>query len=73
MDLLAKLNEKVDGLLQKYENIVKENEDLKIEIENCKNSLESKDNELLECREQMALKELELEEVLAKIENIIGK
>ncbi len=73
MDLLTKLNEKIETLLKKYEEIQKENEELKIELENTKNILEEKDSELLECKEQMALKELELEEVLSKIEAILGK
>ena len=73
MDLLTKLNEKIDSLLKKYEELIKENEELKNELENTKNKLEEKEAELLECKEAMALKELELEEVLAKIENILGK
>ncbi len=73
MDLLSKLNEKIENLISKYETIQKENEELKNELENVKNSLEEKEVELLECRENMALKELELEEVVSKIEAILGK
>jgi len=73
MDILAKLNEKIDSLLKNYEELKKENENLKLEIENYKNSLEEKESALLECQENMALKELELEEVLSKIEQILGK
>ncbi len=73
MDLLTKLNEKIENLIKNYENLQKENQELKIELENTKNTLEQKDAELLECKEQMSLKELELEEVLAKIEAILGK
>jgi cell division protein ZapB len=73
MDLLAKLNEKIEGLIQKYEEAIKENEKLNTEIANLKQELEQKDSELLECKEQMALKEIELEEVVAKIESILGK
>jgi len=73
MDLLAKLNEKIDGLLKRYEELTKENEELKNELENTKSKLEEKEVELLECKENMALKELELEEVVGKIEAILGK
>ncbi len=73
MDLLAKLNEKIENLISNYEILQKENTELKTELENIKNSLEEKEVELLECRENMALKELELEEVVAKIEAILGK
>jgi len=40
---------------------------------NRRGQLEEKEASLLECQEAMALKELELEEVLAKIEAILGK
>ncbi len=73
MDLLAKLNEKIENLISNYETLQKENNELKTELENTKNSLEGKEVELLECKENMALKELELEEVVAKIEVILGK
>ena len=73
MDLLTKLNEKIENLISNYETLQKENSELKVELENIKNSLEEKEVELLECRENMALKELELEEVVSKIEAILGK
>ncbi len=73
MDILAKLNEKIENLIKKYESLQKENEELKQELFNIKQSLEEKDSKLLECQEQMSLKELELEEVLSKIEAILGK
>jgi len=73
MDLFAKLNEKIENLISKYEILQKENIELKTELENTKNSLEEKEMELLECKENMALKELELEEVVSKIEAILGK
>ncbi|WP_024790103.1 hypothetical protein [Lebetimonas sp. JH292] len=73
MDLLTKLNEKIDGLLQKYEELTKENENLKLELDNIKEKLTKTESELLECRENMALKELELEEVVGKIEAILAK
>ncbi len=73
MDLLTKLNEKIDNLLKNYEELQKENENLKLELENTKASLAEKDTELLECQEKMALKEVELEEVVSKIEAILVK
>ena len=73
MDLLTKLNEKIDNLLKNFQDLQKENEILKLEIENLKENLAQKDSELSECKENMALKELELEEVLNKIEAILGK
>ena len=73
MDILAKLNEKIDFLLKAYEEVKAENEALKNELENTKEALAQKEASLLECQEAMALKEIELEEVLSKIEAILGK
>ena len=73
MSILTKLNEKIDSLLKAYEEIKSENEALKNELENIKAALAQKDASLLECQEAMALKEIELEEVLSKIEAILGK
>ena len=73
MDILTKLNEKIETLIKNSEELKKENDNLKIELQNTKQSLEEKDAKLLECEENMALKELELEEVLSKIEAILGK
>jgi cell division protein ZapB len=73
MDILAKLNEKIDSLLQAYEEVKKENEALKTENENLKEMISQKEASLMECQEAMALKEIELEEVLSKIEAILGK
>ncbi len=73
MDLLSKLNDKIDGLIKKYEMLQEENAKLNTEISNLKHELEEKDLELMECKEQMAFKEVELEEVLSKIEFILGK
>ena len=73
MDILAKLNEKINGLLKRYNSLKEENENLKLEYENIKALLEEKDLELLKCKEEIALKELEAEEILTKIETIIEK
>jgi len=73
MSILTKLNEKIDSLLKAYEEIKSENEALKSELENIKAALAQKEASLLECEEGMALKEIELEEVLSKIEAILGK
>ena len=73
MELLTKLNEKIDNLIKNYETLSAENAKLSNELENTKAKLEEKEMELLECKENMALKELELEEVVSKIEGILGK
>jgi len=56
-----------------WNGLKEENEKLKLDLQNTKQQLEEKEASLLECQAAMALKELELEEVLAKIEAILGK
>ena len=72
-DVLSLLNEKIDGLLAKYEEATKQIEELKTEVSNLeqKNDELQKENE--ELKEAIALKDLELEEIVGKIETILGK
>jgi len=73
MELINKLAEKLDALIEKYEKEKELNAKLNTELSNLKHQLEEKELELQECKENMALKELELEEVVTKIESILGK
>jgi len=72
-DILSLLNEKIDGLLNKYNEAEKQVESLKNEL----NNLQAKNEELevknAELQENLALKDLELEEIVGKIEAILGK
>ena len=72
-DVLTLLNEKIDGLLNRYNEVNKKVEELQTEVNNLtaqKEELETKNNEL---QESLALKDLELEEIVGKIESILGK
>jgi cell division protein ZapB len=72
-DILTLLNEKIEGLLNKYKEATKKVEELESEIASLKeknNELETKNAEL---QESLALKDLELEEIVGKIESILGK
>ena len=72
-DILTLLNEKIDSLLNKYNEASKEIMELKTEIENLKNKNEEMEAENAELKETLALKDLELEEIVGKIEAILGK
>ena len=72
-DILSLLNEKIDGLLNRYEEATKKIEESEIEVSNCKNKIEELDTENAELKETIALKDLELEEIVGKIEAILGK
>jgi cell division protein ZapB len=72
-DILTLLNEKIDGLLAKYEGSVKKIEELETEVANLNNKKEELETENAELQENLALKDLELEEIVGKIEAILGK
>ena len=73
MDVLNLLNEKIDNLLAKYNEANKKIEELNNEVANLKSKKEELEAENSELKETLALKDLELEEIVGKIEAILGK
>jgi len=73
MDVLSLLNEKIDNLLAKYNEATKKIEELQNEVVNLNAKKEELDAENSELKETIALKDLELEEIVGKIESILGK
>ncbi len=73
MDLLSLLNEKIDNLLNRYNVAIKKIDELETEIANQKAQNEQLQNENAQLQETIALKDLELEEIVGKIESILGK
>jgi len=73
MDVLSLLNEKIDNLLAKYDEATKKIEVLQNEVANLNAKKEELDAENSELKETIALKDLELEEIVGKIEAILGK
>jgi cell division protein ZapB len=72
-DILTLLNEKIDGLLSKYNEATKKVEELETEVANLTSKKEELETENAELQENLALKDLELEEIVGKIEAILGK
>jgi len=72
-DVLTLLNEKIDDLLNKYNEATKKIESLEMEISNLKLQKEELESKNAELQENLALKDLELEEIVGKIEAILGK
>jgi cell division protein ZapB len=72
-DILTLLNEKIDGLLSKYDEANKKILSLETEIANLKEQKEELESKNAELQESLALKDLELEEIVGKIESILGK
>jgi len=72
-DILSLLNEKIDGLLTKYSEAEKKIQELETELNNAKAKNEELETNNAELKETLALKDLELEEIVGKIEAILGK
>ncbi len=72
MNVLEKLGRKIDELLTKVSTLTKENESLRQELVNVKAQCEIKSAEIERLQELNAQKEREIEEIVAKIESMIG-
>jgi len=69
---LEKLNDKISQVLQQYHELKSENEVLRSELIQEKAQRELKDQELEKLTEENAKKDLEIEEIVSKIESILG-
>jgi len=69
---LEKLDEKVTNILQKYNSLQTENEALQTEIATLKAEKELKSQQISKLEDENTMKELEMEEIVNKIEGILG-
>jgi len=69
---LERLGDKVTQILQQYENAKSENETLRNEVITLKAEKEARDQEIVRLSDDNAMKDLEIEEIVTKIENILG-
>ncbi len=69
---LDKLNEKVSQLLQGYNTLKTENELMRNELMTLKANCELKNQEIDKLTEENTMKDLEIEEIVTKIESILG-
>ena len=72
MSAFEKLDKKIDELLLTIMSLKEENETLRQELVNIKAQCEVKTNEIERLQELNAKKEREIEEIVAKIESMIG-
>lgn len=86
VSITEKLGNKIGSLLERYDEVQgektrleEENHGLREELERVRNELtaskasgEAKDNEIRKLEEDLQLKELEIEEILGKIEQVLG-
>ena len=69
---IEKLNTKVAEILQRYNSLKSENENLRNEIVSLKAEKEIKDQEIEKLIDDNAQKDMEIEEIANKIESILG-
>jgi chromosome segregation ATPase len=69
---VEKLADKVSLAVEKYNEVTAKNATLTEELAAAKAKIEAKDKEILELTEQNEMKELEIEEIVSKIESILG-
>lgn len=70
--ILDKLDEKVSQILERHNSLKGENETIRNELITLKAQCELKDVEIDKLSEANAMKDLEIEEIVSKIENILG-
>ena len=72
LSALERLAQKVDGLLVRLKNLEQENSELRNELVAVKAQNEAKDAQIARLNDELALKDAEIDEVIAKIETILG-
>ncbi|WP_456390853.1 hypothetical protein [Hydrogenimonas sp.] len=70
--VLEKLDQKIDQVLQKCQELKNENEVLRNDVVRLKAEKELKDTEIEKLMDENSMKDLEIEEIVNKIESILG-
>lgn len=71
-NIIEQLNEKIDAMVGRYESMRNENESLRNEVMSAKAQSEAKDAQIKRLEEENALKDIEIEEIVKKIESALG-
>jgi hypothetical protein len=71
--VLNTLTTKVNDLLAKYNEVVEENENLRNQLISAKAQNEAKSNQILRLEEELKNKNVESDDVIRKIEAVLGK
>ncbi len=72
LDLMEKLNEKIEAMVARYQELAQENETLRRDLVTCKAASEEKDKEIERLRDELAMKNMEIDEIIKKIESLVG-
>ena len=72
LDLMEKLSDKIEELLAKYQELSQENDTLRRELLTCKAASQEKDKEIERLRDELAMKNMEVDEIIKRIESFMG-
>jgi len=72
LTVIEQLNEKIESMVTRYEVLKTENEKLRNEVVTSKGQSEAKDARIAKLEEDNALKDMEIEEIVKKIELALG-
>jgi cell division protein ZapB len=70
--IIEQLNEKIDAMVARYETIKSENSALQNEVASVKAQSEAKDAQIRKLEEDNALKDIEIEDIVKKIESALS-
>jgi predicted nucleic acid-binding Zn-ribbon protein len=70
---VSKLSEKISDLLARFDELKSQNEMLRQEVVTLKAQNEAKDSQIQSLEEKLMSKEIETEEILSKIEEVLGR
>jgi cell division protein ZapB len=72
MTVIDQLNEKIDAMVSRYDTMKSENDSIRNEVVSAKAQSEAKDTLINKLEEELAMKDLEIEEIVKKIELALG-
>ncbi len=70
--IVEKLSDKVSLVATKYSTLKDENSALNDEVTTLNATIELKNKEIAELKEQNEMKELEMEDIISRVESILG-
>ncbi len=71
--LFDRINEKMNELVQKVDNLSNENQSLREEVVTLKAQEEGKNEYIRKLEEDLGIKNMEFEEILKRIEAVLGR
>ena len=70
--IIELLNEKIDAMVSRYDAMKHENETLRNEVVTAKAQSEAKDTQISKLEDENSLKDIEIEDIVKKIELALG-